>query len=361
MLEKLQNQFKSISSDQHHIMSNVAIASAVTAYARIVMIPFKIDPNTLYTDTDSYFTTTPIDPSLIGDSLGLMKDEMKGIVIQEAIFLGPKKYGYWYIDEVGNKVKDTRFYKVINWSIKIVLIINLIVGTGYILYFTDYVFTFDSLSTFYSNLIKPYIDFLKTLWNDLININIEDSLINKMKDSNIDLKQEIKVGIKEGVKEALNEILDELHKNEIQSEVVNSEGNSHLLKQLALFSSVVFFGYFLFVLPGPSIDSEVLTQYNWFNQSLIEFKITVKDIILNIISNPDNPGTPDNIDLINSPISPTNLDQSLNTYFPIKPSNSGGSEGLSTITPNTPRISISEIGTQTIINSSEASTETIFH
>jgi hypothetical protein len=58
MLEKLQNQFKSISSDQHHIMSNVAIASAVTAYARIVMIPFKIDPNTLYTDTDSYFTTT---------------------------------------------------------------------------------------------------------------------------------------------------------------------------------------------------------------------------------------------------------------------------------------------------------------
>lgn len=157
---------------------------------------------------------------------------MKGIVIQEAIFLGPKKYGYWYIDEVGNKVKDTRFYKVINWSIKIVLIINLIVGTGYILYFTDYVFTFDSLSTFYSNLIKPYIDFLKTLWNDLININIEDSLINKMKDSNIDLKQEIKVGIKEGVKEALNEILDELHKNEIQSEVVNSEGNSHLLKQL---------------------------------------------------------------------------------------------------------------------------------
>jgi len=47
MLEKLQNQFKSIGSDQHHIMSNVAIASAVTAYARIVMIPYKIDPNTL--------------------------------------------------------------------------------------------------------------------------------------------------------------------------------------------------------------------------------------------------------------------------------------------------------------------------
>jgi len=109
MLEKLQNQFQSISSDQQYIMSNVAIASAVTAYARIVMIPYKLDPNTLYTDTDSYFTTTPIDPSLLGDQLGLMKDEMKGILIQEAFFLGPKKYGYWYIDEIGNKVEKSVF------------------------------------------------------------------------------------------------------------------------------------------------------------------------------------------------------------------------------------------------------------
>jgi hypothetical protein len=69
MLEKLQNQFKSIGSDQHYIMSNVAIASAVTAYARMVMIPYKIDPNTLYTDTDSIFTLVPLDPKLIGDQL----------------------------------------------------------------------------------------------------------------------------------------------------------------------------------------------------------------------------------------------------------------------------------------------------
>ena len=99
MLEKLQNQFQGIGSDQHHIMSNVAIASAVTSYARIHMIPFKVDPNTLYTDTDSIFTLTLLDPSLIGSELGLMKDEMNGIVIQEACFVGPKKYGYWYYDK----------------------------------------------------------------------------------------------------------------------------------------------------------------------------------------------------------------------------------------------------------------------
>ena len=109
MLEKLNNQFQSIGSDQHFIMSNVAIASAVTAYARIVMIPYKIDPNTLYTDTDSIFTTVTIDPKLIGDHLGQMKDEMNGIVIQEACFVGPKKYGYWYYDKDGNKVEKSVF------------------------------------------------------------------------------------------------------------------------------------------------------------------------------------------------------------------------------------------------------------
>jgi len=91
------------------IKSNVAIAAAVTAYARIIMIPFKLDPNTLYTDTDSSFTSAPIDPLLLGDHLGQMKDEMKGVIIQEALFLGPKKYGYWYLDNEGNKVEKSVF------------------------------------------------------------------------------------------------------------------------------------------------------------------------------------------------------------------------------------------------------------
>ena len=101
LIEKLNVDFQSIGSPQHSIMSNVALAAAVTAYARIVMIPFKIDPNTLYTDTDSTFTTKPLDLSLLGDDLGLMKDELKGQVIAEAYFLGPKKYGYYIIDDKG--------------------------------------------------------------------------------------------------------------------------------------------------------------------------------------------------------------------------------------------------------------------
>jgi len=72
-----------IKSTNKIVMSNVAIAAAVTAYARIHMIPFKIDPNTLYTDTDSIFTLVKLDPSLIGDEIGQMKDELKGGIIEE--------------------------------------------------------------------------------------------------------------------------------------------------------------------------------------------------------------------------------------------------------------------------------------
>src|SRR6266478_2595449 len=109
ILEKLNSTFHTIGSDQSYIMSNVALAAAVTAYARIVMIPYKLDINTLYTDTDSIFTIKPIDPNLLGVELGEMKDELKGQMINEAYFLAPKKYGYYIIDNLGNKQEFSVF------------------------------------------------------------------------------------------------------------------------------------------------------------------------------------------------------------------------------------------------------------
>jgi|ERR1700733_695545 len=64
ILEKLNNELHSeIKGFQSLIKSNVAIAAAVTSYSRIHMIPFKIDPNTIYTDTDSIFTSKPLNPN----------------------------------------------------------------------------------------------------------------------------------------------------------------------------------------------------------------------------------------------------------------------------------------------------------
>ena len=96
-------------SDYINVKSNVALASAITAYSRIHMIPYKLLPGTVYTDTDSIFTTTDLDPSLIGPNLGQMKDELKGLVIKEGYFLGIKQYGYWYLDKNNDRIEKSTF------------------------------------------------------------------------------------------------------------------------------------------------------------------------------------------------------------------------------------------------------------
>lgn len=76
------------------VLSNIAIASAITAYARIHMIPFKLNNDCYYSDTDSIFLGNELSSKEIGDDLGLMKDELNGGNIEEAYFLGIKQYGY---------------------------------------------------------------------------------------------------------------------------------------------------------------------------------------------------------------------------------------------------------------------------
>lgn len=80
---------------------NVAIASAITAYARIHMSQFKNNPdfNLYYSDTDSIFTDKPLSDNLVGTSLGQLKLEY---VIKKAVFLAPKVYAL--ITEDGKEI-----------------------------------------------------------------------------------------------------------------------------------------------------------------------------------------------------------------------------------------------------------------
>jgi hypothetical protein len=110
------------------VMSNVAVAAAVTAYARIHMMYYKLLPGTVYTDTDSIFTTDVLPESLVGSSLGQMKDELKGKFIKEGIFLGVKKYGYWYLDDENHKVEASVFAGVERNSLTFNEIIELLKG-----------------------------------------------------------------------------------------------------------------------------------------------------------------------------------------------------------------------------------------
>lgn len=91
------------------VKANVAIASSITSYARIHMIPFKASGYVVYSDTDSIFTTKKLDSKYIGTELGLMKDELKGLIIKEAYFLGIKKYGYQYLDKNNNLISKSVF------------------------------------------------------------------------------------------------------------------------------------------------------------------------------------------------------------------------------------------------------------
>lgn len=84
IIRELNTHFQSNLTSSHvEVKSNVAIAAAVTSYARIHMIPFKLLPGVIYTDTDSIFTTCKLKAYLIGNALGLMKDELSGKLIED--------------------------------------------------------------------------------------------------------------------------------------------------------------------------------------------------------------------------------------------------------------------------------------
>nr|YP_010296721.1 DNA polymerase [Polyozellus multiplex]UMI33314.1 DNA polymerase [Polyozellus multiplex] len=70
-------------NDSYQIKSNVAISSAITAWARIIMYPYLMLPCVIYSDTDSVFSTKSLDSKLIGKEIGKFKDEMNGLLTKE--------------------------------------------------------------------------------------------------------------------------------------------------------------------------------------------------------------------------------------------------------------------------------------
>jgi DNA polymerase type B, organellar and viral len=119
-----------------NIKSNVALAGAVTAYARIYMMDFILDEGVAYTDTDSNFTTNKINKKFIGNDLGLMKNELKGNIIDEAYFLGIKQYGYTYRKLVKGEIYNYILLKrYINLKINILFFLILIIIINSFIYF----------------------------------------------------------------------------------------------------------------------------------------------------------------------------------------------------------------------------------
>ena len=113
ILTQLNNDFSdknyNFKSYEVEVKSNVAIVAAVTAYARIHMMEYKMKYEIYYSDTDSIFIHGKLDEDEIGFELGQMKDELNGQTIEKAIFLGIKEYGYKYTYKNGNTINRSVF------------------------------------------------------------------------------------------------------------------------------------------------------------------------------------------------------------------------------------------------------------
>ena len=217
-----------------------------------------------------------------------MKINKKLLIIIKKMYQFLNKHFYILpILSLLSKIRISKYYKITSWLIKLIIFINIIIGTGIIVYFTDFVNPF----SIYYDFLKPYIDLIKQYFKNLI--NLEDTISSNIKDSKI-IKNQIKEGIKEGVKEAFGEILDEM-KDELNE---SDKAKSNLLTSVAVFGTTLFVFYLLFILPGSELSPLELSNYNWINQSLIEFKLNV----INLFSK--NPGPSGNTTPDNSPINP---------------------------------------------------------
>jgi len=210
------------------------------------------------------------------------------------------------------KLNDNKIYQIISQIIKVFIIINIILGTGMLIYFTDFRNPLNNTLLFYYDELKPYIEIIIKFKNDLLNLDIEESLISNIKESNT-IKDQVKIGIKEGVRESLEEILNELNSD------LEVKTRNELYKNIALTGSILFFGYIIFILPG---STENILEYNWLNQGLIELKVSVKELISYFISKPSDPGNPGDSNkigtsnLISPQISPSHSVSSNSTITP---------------------------------------------
>jgi hypothetical protein len=147
------------------------------------------------------------------------------------------------------KYTNTKFYKSFIWIIKLFVLANIIFGVGYVIYFSVAEHSFTLGLSFYQYLIYNYFNQLTNLWNDLINIDLEDNIIkhSSNKDAIIKIKEElniqIKTGIREGIMEAMDEVMDRVDEME-------AETKSNMYKSIAFVSGILFLSYFVFVLPN---------------------------------------------------------------------------------------------------------------
>ena len=96
------------SNAEPYACSNVIVAAFVTAQARLKLygILEKLDERVLYFDTDSFiYHHLPAlwNPTIVNNRLGEWTDEVPNARIVKFVGMGPKNYGYEFVDTDGKR------------------------------------------------------------------------------------------------------------------------------------------------------------------------------------------------------------------------------------------------------------------
>jgi len=150
---------------------NIAIAAAVTAYARIHMSQFKNNPafpNLYYTDTDSVYFDGPLPDSFISpNELGKLK--LEGIY-DRTIFLAPKVYALQNHKDSIIKIKGLNKDSIKNNNINLDILESLLIKNTNIEFLQD---------KWFRSLSKGAISILKQSYNLKVTDNKRELIYNK--------------------------------------------------------------------------------------------------------------------------------------------------------------------------------------
>lgn len=79
------------------------------------------------------------------------------------------------------KSRNSIYYKVISYTIKLIIEINLVWTSGLFFSLVDLSTPIDSILSLYSDLLNPYIEVLKSKVRSIYNVlsNLDDSILSK--------------------------------------------------------------------------------------------------------------------------------------------------------------------------------------
>lgn len=130
--------------------------------------------------------------------------------------------------------KNNKIFNGLYNIIKVILLFSIIFSVSLILAFSDFNISINNLPSIYYDLLEPYIELTKHLYNDFINYtyNLFNSQFPGAIASGVeelDIEEKIKRGVKAGLKEAAEELIDDLE----------SEANRKFYRNVIIFFSVV--------------------------------------------------------------------------------------------------------------------------